>query len=120
MFLVLSSNIRFRNRLKSSKTVRIPIIFKTKSCKARFNFILAMKSIEFLWLLDIISKCYPRYYSNELLSLADDIFKWMNNELPEDSSTLIYLKGCFDSPTDALKAVWKEIQLIAGPLINLN
>ena len=52
--------------------------------------------------------------------MADDIFKWLNNELPKDSSTLIYLESCFQSPAEALKAIWKEIQLMAGPWLNQN
>ncbi|MFZ6010269.1 MAG: hypothetical protein ACOYXT_07950 [Bacteroidota bacterium] len=79
-----------------------------------------MKYIEFLWALDLLSKYYPKYYSNDLLLLADDIWKWLNNELPEDSSSLAYLKSCFNSPTEAIRAVWKEIQLMAGPYINSN
>lgn len=75
----------------------------------------SMKYIEFLWLLDVVYRYYPRFYSNELLVLADDIWKWMNNELPEDSSTLIYLKSCFNSPVEAMRAVWNELQLLAGP-----
>lgn len=79
-----------------------------------------MKYIELLWMLDLLSKYYPRSYSHELIALTEDIFKWLNNELPDDSSTLIYLKNCFDSPTEAFKAVWKEIQLMAGPFANMN
>ena len=79
-----------------------------------------MKYLDFLWALDFLYRHYPKYHSNELLILADDIFKWLNDELPDDSSTLIYLQSCFDSPTDALKTVWKEIQLLAGPYENLN
>jgi hypothetical protein len=70
--------------------------------------------------LDLLSKYYPKYHSHELLSLADDIWKWLNNELPEDSSALVYLKSYFGSPADALRALWKEIQLMAGPFMNLN
>jgi hypothetical protein len=79
-----------------------------------------MKYLELLFALDILSKYYPKYYSQELFSLAEDVFKWINNELPEDSSTLIYLKSCFGSPAEAFKAVWKEIQLMAGPYLNSN
>jgi hypothetical protein len=79
-----------------------------------------MKYIEFLWALDILSKYYPRYQNHELCLLADDVWKWLNNELPENSSKLVYLKSIFDSPTDAFKEVWKEIQLMSGPFINLN
>jgi hypothetical protein len=79
-----------------------------------------MKYLELLWTLDLLAKYYPRYYSTDLLLLAEDVFKWLNDELPDDSSTLIYLQSCFDSPTDALKTVWKEIQLLAGPYENLN
>jgi hypothetical protein len=79
-----------------------------------------MKYLDFLWGLDMLSRYYPKFHSNELLVMADDILKWINNELPEDSSKLIYLKSCFGSPTEALRIVWKEIQLIAGPFIHLN
>lgn len=79
-----------------------------------------MKYLDLLLALDLLAKYYPRYSGHEIILLAEDIFKWLNNELPEDSSALIYLKSCFDSPSDAWKAVWKEIQLIAGPYFNLN
>jgi hypothetical protein len=70
--------------------------------------------------LDLLARYYPKYHSHELLSLADDILKWINNELPEDSSSLVYLKKYFNSPTEALRAVWREIQLLSGPLLNTN
>jgi hypothetical protein len=79
-----------------------------------------MKYLDLLYALEILSRYYPKYYSQDLFQLADDVLKWFNNELPEDSSTLIYLKSCFASPSDALKVIWKEIQLLAGPLGNLN
>jgi hypothetical protein len=79
-----------------------------------------LKYVELLLALDLLSKYYPKYHSHELLVLADDIWKWINNELPEDSSSLVYLKSYFNSPADAFKALWKEIQLMAGPLTNLN
>ena len=79
-----------------------------------------MKYLEFLLALDLLSKYYPKYHSHELLVLADDIWKWINNELPEDSSTLVYLKNYFNSPSEAFKALWKEIQLMSGPFVNLN
>jgi hypothetical protein len=70
--------------------------------------------------MDVLYRYYPRYYSNDLLILADDIWKWMNNELPEDSSTLIYLKSCFNSPSEAMRAIWNDLQLLAGPYLKLN
>lgn len=79
-----------------------------------------MKYIELLFALDLLAKYYPRYYSHELFSLAEDVFKWINNELPEDSSTLVYLKNYFGSPAEAFKSVWNEIQLVAGPYMNPN
>lgn len=79
-----------------------------------------MKYLDFLWALDVLYRYYPRYHTNDLLVLADDIWKWCNNELPEDSSTLIYLKSCFSSPQEAFKAMIKELQLMAGPYLNLN
>ena len=85
-----------------------------------YSIILTVKYVEFLLALDLLSKYYPKYHSHELLLLADDIWKWINNELPEDSSALLYLKNYFSSPTEALRAVWREIQLLAGPFLNLN
>jgi hypothetical protein len=79
-----------------------------------------MKYIELLLALDILAKYYPKFHNHELLLLADDVWKWLNNELPQDSSTLIYLKNNFGSPTEAFKAVWKEIQLISAPYLNVN
>ena len=79
-----------------------------------------MKYLDLLWALDILYRYYPRYHAHDLIILADDIWKWVNNELPEDSSTLIYLKSCFSSPSDALNAVWEEIRLLAGPYQNPN
>ena len=79
-----------------------------------------MKYIELLFALDILSKCYPRYNSHELFLLAEDVFKWINNELPEDSSSLCYLKDCFESPADAVKSIWNEIQLFSEPYLHTN
>ena len=79
-----------------------------------------VKYFEFLLALDMLAKYYPKYHSHELLLLADDIWKWINNELPEDSSSLLYLKTYFNSPAEAFRAVWREIQLLAGPFLNLN
>jgi hypothetical protein len=79
-----------------------------------------MKYIELLWALDILSRYYPKYQSQEFLLLAEDIFKWLNNELPEDSSALTYLKNSFGSPAEALRSIWAEIQLLSSPLLNLN
>jgi hypothetical protein len=79
-----------------------------------------MKYLEFLWALDLLSKYYPKYHSHELFLLADDAWKWWNNELPEDSSSVAYLKSIFGSPAEAVKAVWIEIQLLSGPFMNVN
>jgi hypothetical protein len=79
-----------------------------------------MRYLDFLTVLNALGKYYPRFYSNELLLLADDIWKWINDELPEDSSALVYLKSCFDSPYDAFKAVWNEMELLAGPYLRWN
>lgn len=81
---------------------------------------MTLKYLDFLWALDFLYRHYPKCHSNELLILADDIFKWINNELPEDSSKLVYLKSCFGSPYEALSAVWKEITLLAGPFLRQN
>ena len=78
------------------------------------------KYLDFLFALDFLARYYPKYHSNELLILADDILKWLNNELPEDSSALIYLKRSFNSPYEALNALWKEITLLVGPFSRFN
>ena len=79
-----------------------------------------IKYVEFLLALDLLAKYYPKYHSHELLVLADDILRWINGELPEDSSTLAYLKKYFKSPADAFRAVWREIQLRSEPFLNTN
>lgn len=79
-----------------------------------------MKYLDFLWIMDALYRCYPRYHSSDLLVLADDIWKWVNDELPEGSSTLVYLKSCFSSPAEAMRAIWKELMLLAGPHVNVN
>ncbi len=79
-----------------------------------------MRYIEFLLALDLLARYYPKYHSHELLVLADDICKWINNELPEDSSALVHLKRYFNSPAEAFRALWKEIQMLSGPWLNLN
>ncbi len=79
-----------------------------------------MKYIDLLVALDVLARYYPKYSSTEVIQLAEDIFKWFNNELPEDSSTLVYLRSYFSSPTDAMKSIWKELQLMAGPFLYLN
>ena len=79
-----------------------------------------MRYVEFLLALDLLSRYYPKYHSHELLLLADDIWKWINNDLPEDSSALIYLKKYFNTPAEALRALWKEIQLRSDPFLHSN
>jgi hypothetical protein len=79
-----------------------------------------MRYIDLIFALDFLYRYYPKYQSNELIMLAEDILKWVNNELPEDSSALVYLKSCFNSPYEAFTAVWKEIWVIAGSLSNLR
>jgi hypothetical protein len=79
-----------------------------------------VKHVEFLLVLDLLSRYYPKYHSHELFVLADDIWKWINNELPEDSSALVYLKECFTSPAEAFRVLWRDIQLMAGPFLHLN
>lgn len=79
-----------------------------------------MKYVEFLLALDLLARHYPKYHSHELLILAEDIWKWINDELPEDSSSLAYLRKCFDSPAEAFRVVWREMQLRAGPFLNVN
>ena len=84
------------------------------------SFTTNMKYLDLIWALDLLYRYYPKYHSNELLSMGEDILKWINNELPEDSSTLIYLKSCFNSPYDALASIWNEVLLLAGPFSRLN
>jgi hypothetical protein len=79
-----------------------------------------MKYLELIYMLDILYRYYPRYHSSEILLLAEDVLKWINNELPHDSSTTIYLQSMYDSPATALKSIWKEIQLLAGPFHSIN
>ena len=79
-----------------------------------------MRYLDFLWALDVLYRYYPKFHTNEMFLLADDIWKWINNELPDDSSALVYLKSCYRSPQEAFFAVWKEILLIAGSFSSLR
>ena len=83
-------------------------------------FTFPIKYIDFVWALDVLYRYYPHYHASDLLVMADDILKWVNNDLPEDSSTLVYLKSSFSSPSEALLAVWNEINLLAGPFLFKN
>lgn len=74
-----------------------------------------MKYVDLIWLLDLLHRYYPRYYSSELLTLAEDILQWFNDELPEGSSSLVYLQNLYASPSEALQAIWNEVLLMAGP-----
>jgi hypothetical protein len=78
------------------------------------------KYLDLLFALDFLYRYYPKYYSNEIVLLAEDVLKWLDNELPEDSSTLVYLKDYFNSPYDALNAIWNEVSLLAGPFSRNN
>lgn len=73
-----------------------------------------MKYTDLLWMLDVLYRFYPRYHTHDLILLAEDIWKWVNNELPEDSAALVYLKTLFTSPTEAIQWVWDEIELLTG------
>lgn len=73
-----------------------------------------MKYLDLLRASEWLSRYYPGYYTSELMILVDDIVKWFREELPEDSSTLAYLKSLYNSPREALRAVWKDIQLLMG------
>lgn len=79
-----------------------------------------MNYLNLILSLDTLCRFYPKYFSNEYLILAEDILKWLNGELPEDSSTLVYLKDLYNSPTEALQLLWQEIQLLAHPFRDLN
>jgi hypothetical protein len=79
-----------------------------------------MKYQELFIGLDVLSKYYPGYHGNHLLILCDDIVKWFNNDLPEDSSALIYLRGIFASPIDAIAALLEDVQLLSQPFRSLN
>jgi DNA-directed RNA polymerase beta' subunit len=74
-----------------------------------------MKYLEFLWATDWLSRYHPKYCASELMLLAEDVLKWFDEELPEDSSTLIYLKSLYRSPDEALQDISEEIQLLTGP-----
>ena len=76
-----------------------------------------MKYLDIVWALDALYRYHPHYHTSDLMVMADDILKWVNNDLPEDSSTLVYLKSSFSSPGEAIKAVWHEIHLLAGPFL---
>lgn len=79
-----------------------------------------MKTLDFLWMLDVLMRYYPKYHSNDLLVLAEDVWKWVNGDLPDDSSTVAYLRTIFQNPTDAMQLLRDELQALAYPWLNEN
>jgi hypothetical protein len=79
-----------------------------------------MKYVDYIVSLDVLHHMYPKYYSNELILLAEDALRWFNEEFPRDSSALVYLKNLYASPSEALEDIWSKIQIIAEPFINRN
>ncbi len=73
-----------------------------------------MKYLDLLWATDWLERYHPKYYASELMALADDILKWFDEELPEDSSTLTYLKNLYHSPDEAMEDIGDEIELLTG------
>ncbi len=73
-----------------------------------------MKYLDLLLATDWLSRYHPKYYASELMALTDDILKWFDEELPEDSSTLAYLKSLYHSPDEAMQDIGDEIQLLTG------
>ena len=76
--------------------------------------------LDLTWALDVLRKYYPKYYADEIILLAEDIYRWLNDELPSDSSTLAYLKSLYASPTEALRSLWNDVNLLAAPFTNRN
>jgi hypothetical protein len=102
------------------KFVVFSLLCKAVNKARQTHVIEVMRYIDFLWMMDVLYRYYPKYHSSDLVLLADDILKWFNNELPEDSSALMYLRSCFDSPYDAIRSIWKELLLLSAPWMRLN
>ncbi len=79
-----------------------------------------MKYIEFVGSLDILHRADPKYYSHELLLLAEDVLRWINEEFAQDNSALVYLKSLYHSPSEAVDDLWNKIQLLVAPFMELN
>lgn len=73
-----------------------------------------MTYIDLLSVSSWLKEYYPHYDKNELTVLLDDVLKWLQNELPEDSSTLTYLKNIYTSQSEAVQNIWSELQLFLG------
>jgi len=79
-----------------------------------------MKYADFIFSLDLLHRLNPNYYSSELLLLADDVLRWVNDELTQDNSALIYLRHLYNSPKEAIEDIWPKIQLLANALRSLD
>jgi len=73
-----------------------------------------MKYLELLWAADWLSRFHPKYYTSELMVLVEDILKWFDEELPEDSSAMVYLKSLYATPEAAMQDIGDEIALLTG------
>lgn len=71
-------------------------------------------------MLDLLYRYYPKYHANELFILAEDILKWVNKELPTDSSSHAYLIALFGSPRKALSYLRQELKFYQRFFSQLN
>jgi len=64
---------------------------------------------DFLSSLDQLNRLYPGYYRSELLLLSDDVVRWFNGELGQDSSALSYLSKFYRTPREAMQDLMEKI-----------
>jgi len=75
---------------------------------------------ELLQLLDILARNYSRYHSSEMILLAEDVWRWLNQELPADSSTVKFLCKYYHSPQQAAKEMSEQLRLLIAHYSRLN
>lgn len=75
---------------------------------------------ELVQLLDILGRNYSRYHSNEMILLAEDVWRWLNSDLPADSSAAVFLSKYFNSPQEAAKEMSNQLRLLIAHYVNLN
>ena len=79
-----------------------------------------MNYFELLQMLDVLARNYSRYHSSEMILLAEDVWRWLNSELPADSSTVVFLSKYFSSPQEAAKEMSEQLRLLMAHYSRLN
>ncbi len=75
---------------------------------------------ELVQLLDVLARNYSKYHSSEMIMLAEDVWRWLNQDLPDDSSAAVFLSKYFSSPQEAAREMSEQLRLLIAHYSRLN